>query len=476
MASPDPLRFRGNRSNPNHNAVLHLARTYATHLGLGLTETDSGEADIYWDREPDGDAPCLVFPGRATADAELVCDRSRSGFPVPRAGAPGPTGRAGDLLDACGGFSLRRDGNVIRSDWDLPSFCADLLFRRAERLPAYAAASREADFRRLPDPAFGLDSEPWVDRWMFRLLGLLPRCRARVENLPTRARIWLTHDLDNLSKWRLRSVAGQTLRTPMQLARGRWGLLKRNWGEIAARAFTGRDPYDCMARVHSLEGRRRSASFFLANGRDHLIHRYELSRPRYRRVLRECLDAGKDLGLHGQVHAISDAAGIRSERDKISGLAGRPIQLNRQHYLRWDVAETFAHLESAGIKVDSTLGYNDTPGFRCGTAWPFLWFDCGTDRPTRLLEAPLIWGEFQCYDPRAIDGAAARAGLRRYLDAVCRQGGVFTVLFHNNYFHAAEFPGNAEVYSDLIAWADAAGLPDFDPLATYSEYAGPDGR
>jgi hypothetical protein len=476
MASPDPLRFRGNRAHPGHNAVLHLVRTYAAHLGLGLSETDS-EADIHWDREPVGEAPCLVMPGRSAHDPETACARSRDGYPVPRAAArSGLAVGRGEIIDACGDLALRRSGAIIRSDWDLLSFCADILFRRAERLPAFASASREAVFGALPDAAFGLDAEPWVDRWMFRLLGTLPRFRPLVEGLGGRARLWLTHDLDNLSKWRARSVAGQIARTPLQLARGQWGRLGRAWGEIAARAFTGRDPYDCMDRVHALEGRRRSASFFLANGRDHLIHRYELSRPRYLRVLKDCLAAGKDVGLHGQVGLIDDAAGIRAEREKISGLSGAPVLLNRQHYLRWDADRTFAHLEPAGIRVDSTLGYNDTPGFRCGTAWPFLWFDVAADRPTRLLEVPLVFAEFQAYDPRACDVEAARALVARYLEAACRQGGVFTVLFHNDYFHEAEFPGNARVYADLIAQADARGLPDFDPLGTHARYVGPDGR
>jgi hypothetical protein len=228
--------------------------------------------------------------------------------------------------------------------------------------------------------------------------------------------------------------------------------------------------------VHALEGARRSASFFLANGRDHLFHRYELSHPRYLRVLRDCRAADKDIGLHGQVHFIADAAGIRGEAEKISGLAGAPVRLNRQHYLRWDAARTFAHLEAAGLAIDSTLGYNDTPGFRCGTAWPYLWFDCGADRPTRLLEVPLILAEFQFYDPLAFDGAAVRDVLRRYMETACRQGGVFTVLFHNQYFHEAEFPGHGQVYADLIAWADARGLPDFDPLGTHAHYVGADGR
>ena len=480
--SPPPLRFRGNRSNPNHPAVLHLLRTYAAHLGAALVQVDEGEADVHWDRSaPQAGSPCLVLPGRPTKDADIAFARTRDGYPVPAATAPSQGAAAAaptapDILDACGDAALTQSGGTVRADWDLLSFCADILFKRADFLPRYAAASRDAIYAGLPDAALGLAKEPWVDRWMFRLLERLPRFQAAVAGLPSRARLWLTHDLDNLSKWRLRSVAGQLARTPGQLAAGRFGLLRRNYGEMLTRVFTGRDPYDRMDAIHALEGRRNSASFFLANGLDHLFHRYELSLPRYRRVLAECMAAGKDVGLHGQVHVISDAAGIRAEVYKLAGLAGRPAKLNRQHYLRWNAAETFACLEAAGIAVDSTLGYNDTPGFRTGTAWPYLWFDCATDHPTRLLEVPLILAEFQFYDPLRFDGEAVRRVLLEYLETACRHGGVFTVLFHNQYFHEAEFPGHGKVYADLIAMADARGLADFDPLGTHARYVEADVR
>lgn len=488
MASaPAPLRFRGDRSNPNYPAVLHLLRTYAAHLETGLSETDGEDADVHWGRPTESPAhACLILPARPRLEAALECAWTRGGFPVPigvplglaapGSQAPGIEAAGAEILDACGPGVLERRGAVVRADWDLLSFCADILFKRADFLPRYREASREGRFRDLPDAALGLDREPWVDRWMFRLLGSLPRFRAAVEELPARARLWLTHDLDNLAKWRLRSVAGQLLRTPWEAARGRFGLLRRNYGEMLARALGGRDPFDTMERVLALEGARKSACFFLANGRDHLFHRYDLARPRFRRVLEACVRADRDVGLHGQVHFISDAERIRAEIGKLAGLSGSPVLLNRQHYLRWDAERTLAGLEAAGVRVDATLGYNDRPGFRLGTSWPFLWFDCATDRPTGILEAPLILGEFQFYDPADFDGEAARAVVKDYLEKSCRQGGVFTVLFHNEYFYEAQFPGHGRLYSDMLAWADARGLPDFDPLGTHARYAGRDGQ
>lgn len=485
---PLPLRFRGNRANPNYKAVAHLLRTYAAHLGAGILEVDdAGPVEVLWDHgmPGPGGGPCLVFPGRPEARAETACARTRSGYPVPVAAAenaksPAGNGRgapiipgAGRILESVDGRTLAwdgPDGYVLVSGWDLLSFCADILFRRADHQPARKRQAREAIGVGQWDQAFGLLEEPWVDRWMFRLLGLIPRFRDAVNGLPAQARIWLTHDLDNLAKWRPRSVAGQILRTPVQLARGKYRPLARAWSEIAARAFTGRDPYDVMDRVLALEKGRRSANFFLANGKDHLFHRYDLAKPRFRKVMLDCLEKGMDVGLHGQVHHISNAAAIDAEARKLARLAERSVSLNRQHYLRWDPAATFAGLQAAGIAVDSTLGYNDSPGFRTGTAFPYPWFDCASGKPTRLLEVPLILAEFQFYDPQAFDGEAVRRTLRQYLEAATRQGGVFTVLFHNQYFHEGDFPGHGAVYADLLAMAGGAGLRDFDPMGTHARY------
>jgi hypothetical protein len=476
------LRLRGNPDNPNHAAVSHLLANYALHLGTRLEHVweDSGEADIWWDCSPPRDArACLVFPGRSGAEPRMECGRTREGFPVPVQGVAlagvALASAGGQVLDAAGGFRMLGggpDGSTVFCEWDLLSFCADILFRRADFLPSRIDAARAGLGRGQWDEAFGLLEEPWVDHWMFRLLGYLPRFRAAIESLPGRARVWLTHDLDNLAKWRLRSVAGQILRTPMQLARGQRGAAARAWGEIAVRALTGRDPYDVMDKVFAMESGRRSANFFLATGRDHVLHRYDLERPRFLKVLKACQKRGMDVGLHGQVHFCADAAGMRAETEKLARLSGRPVGMNRQHYLRWDPAKTLPGLEAAGVRVDSTLGYNDSPGFRAGTAWPYLWFDCALNRATRILEVPLILGEFQFYNPRDFDPEAVHRVIERYLAAACRQGGVFTVLFHNDYFHEGDCPGNGAVYAGLLRRIKGLGLPDFDPLEAQARYAG----
>jgi hypothetical protein len=172
------------------------------------------------------------------------------------------------------------------------------------------------------------------------------------------------------------------------------------------------------------------------------------------------------------VHFIADGKEIFAERTKLERLADAPVLLNRQHYLRWDAQNTYRLLEEAGILIDSTLGYNDTPGFRSGTALPYMWFDYERSRPSKLLVVPLILAEFQFYDPQKFERERVMSTIRDYLDKTCRSGGVFTVLFHSEYFQERDFSGHADVYRDLLKWVDAKALPDFNPLVTYRHYAG----
>ena len=62
----------------------------------------------------------------------------------------------------------------------------------------------------------------------------------------------------------------------------------------------------------------------------------------------------------------------------------------RQHYLRFDVSSTWKFWEKGGFAYDSTVGYAEHEGFRCGTCHPYVPFIIDEDRVCRVQEVPLI--------------------------------------------------------------------------------------
>jgi hypothetical protein len=98
--------------------------------------------------------------------------------------------------------------------------------------------------------------------------------------------------------------------------------------------------------------------------------------------LRELVSAGCEVGLHG-LDAWHDPVKGRMELDEIRRATGVQELGVRMHWL-FSNPGTPESLELAGAEYDSTVGYNETVGFRSGTTQVY--------RPlgaTRLLELPL---------------------------------------------------------------------------------------
>ena len=68
------------------------------------------------------------------------------------------------------------------------------------------------------------------------------------------------------------------------------------------------------------------------------------------------------------------------------------------HYLRWRHPTTMMALESAGMSYDSSLGYADYAGFRCGTCFEYPGFNPVSQQALCLRIRPLIAMECSVMD------------------------------------------------------------------------------
>lgn len=68
-----------------------------------------------------------------------------------------------------------------------------------------------------------------------------------------------------------------------------------------------------------------------------------------------------EIGLHG---SYSKKDSYQIERKNLEECSQRKVTKNRNHWLRFEWASTWQELENAGFLEDSTLMFNDIPGFR----------------------------------------------------------------------------------------------------------------
>lgn len=176
---------------------------------------------------------------------------------------------------------------------------------------------------------------------------------------------------------------------------------------------------------------------------------YDVANPALLQEIAAFRDGGWTIGLHGSWRSWRDGNRLDLERARIETVANAPIRHTRQHWLRFSWEETWRAQQAAGLAVDSTLGFNNRPGFRNGAALAFRPWDHRSDQAMGLTAIPMVLMDSQFYDYQLLDPDARLQAMSRWIDEVRTVGGVATVNWHT---HTIVEPyGWGEGYRDLLA-------------------------
>ncbi len=248
----------------------------------------------------------------------------------------------------------------------------------------------------------------------------------------------LTHDVD--APERSPRVFG-LLRQMVLGGAGRrayWALREelraRGLGQAGLFPPTRRREWD-FAEICGLEARHglRSAFYFAVVNRaaGHPCDvSYDAARRRYRRLVRRLLRGGWEVGLHAAYGTCAGRPPVEAQARRYARLFGvRPAGL-RHHYLRLDADDplgTLAASGDAGFAYDTTVGFNDRPGFRLGVALPVEVYDRRRGGGGGLLELPMTLADMHL--PKD-DVPAAVEAVARHLRAVRTLGGLAVLNWH----------------------------------------------
>lgn len=199
------------------------------------------------------------------------------------------------------------------------------------------------------------------------------------------------------------------------------GLVRDFWGDF--------DRY-----VNIEEG--RPSTFFVIPFKDKPGRSLKGKTPRRRRAaycasdladqIRALLDGKHEVGLHG-IDAWADSEMGQAELAEIRLITGASHIGVRMHWLYFN-EESPSVLERAGAEYDTTVGYNETIGFRAGTGQAYRPLNAD-----RLLELPLLIMDTALFYPAHLGLSAKHASVRinEVVDAVASHGGCVTVNWHD---------------------------------------------
>ncbi len=338
------------------------------------------------------------------------------------------------------------------------------LFRQLSREEERGSGDKRAFVEGLSTASEASSAElvdhPWGDRLaqvLARLLDLPEPDDGRSGPLARwpegkRWALCLGHDVDMLFKWRFRSALRLLLESPLYVFRGRFRLLARQWRELYRKLAEGEDPWFLVEEMIDLEKRRGLVStfFFLAESHDHKTYRYHLYKAAVRALLSRVREAGFELALHGGWYSFADREKLQDQKVMLDRCAGIESDVTRQHYLRFDPSRSWVDQLVCGFGTDSSLGWNDRPGFRAGTSLPFFPWDPAEQEALPILELPLVLMDSQFYFDGPLQEREAAEQIRSLVDILARSGGLLTANWHPHVLCEADFPGLRGLYEGLL--------------------------
>ncbi|MEW5788381.1 MAG: polysaccharide deacetylase family protein [Pseudomonadota bacterium] len=194
-------------------------------------------------------------------------------------------------------------------------------------------------------------------------------------------------------------------------------------------------------------GRRAAFNFIAGHSAGAVDGCYRIEEPRILSLMGHIHRRGHELGLHASYNSFRDGGVIRQELERLAATChhngiGADIIGNRQHFLRWDAAETADHLDEAGLEYDATGGYADLPGFRYGTGKSFSMWSWKRQAALKLRQRPLIMMECTIMSARYLGlghGQEAADMMNKLKQSALEYGGDFGFLWHNsNLQHSVE--------------------------------------
>lgn len=306
----------------------------------------------------------------------------------------------------------------------------------------------------------GLIDSPLVEEYGKLLRTQLREVGCDVPEPPKQIqKIYLTHDIDQLSHYRsLRGFMGGLLR----------GIQRPKEGNKAIKSYFGglkNDPWHTSPWLFKLDNSVRQVLgadrcepivFIKVGGGTHkedkpfITHHIQ----DFQSLIKLSKRKNMTFGLHSSYEAGINPFRIADEKRHLERVSKKVITFNRHHYLDSREPEDMQELINNGITDDFTMGYADFSGFRLGTCRAVKWINPKTKELTSLTLHPLTIMDGSLSDKRYmfLNAHEAYEYCIRLIDMVESWNGELVLLWHNTTVEDTPRSYHRKLYLDIIKY------------------------
>lgn len=156
-------------------------------------------------------------------------------------------------------------------------------------------------------------------------------------------------------------------------------------------------------------------------------------------------------GIHPSWQSGDDPSLIGAEKKSLEDIIKIKIAQSRQHYIRFELPNTYRYLIEAGIQQDFSMGYGSINGFRASVAVPFYWYDLEKEHITDLKLFPFCFMEANSFYEQKQTAEKSFEELLHYYKEVKNVNGMLITIWHNTFLGTDEkFKGWRDIYASFV--------------------------
>lgn len=287
----------------------------------------------------------------------------------------------------------------------------------------------------------GLIEIPVVEQYVrfleTELYRLFPEAKGQQEK---QFRTIFTFDIDNAWAYKNKGVFFNLAASVKELFTGKFARLKDRFLVVL---LGKKDPYD---QYDYIEQKIKSdlpevRFFFLLGDRGQFDKNLSWKNVSLQLLIRRLTGLGQT-GIHPSYHSFKQVNKVKTEMERLKKITTDEVKISRQHFLRFQLPESYQILNELGINEEYSMGFADCPGFRAGTCFPFYFYDLAKEERQNMKIVPLTLMDGTLNEYLGLTVEEAKQKSEELLNVVKTYDGVFVALWHN------------ETLSDQGKWKD----------------------
>lgn len=255
----------------------------------------------------------------------------------------------------------------------------------------------------------------------------------------------LTHDIDHLDyPQTVKIILGDLLKRKSLIT------ARNNLSQYIVSGLNPYDTFDFIMTNSERIGVRSHFYFISSDTKMPQDPKCYLGSSRFKSKIKEIKERGHIIGFHPGYYTFDNPDEWSIEKKALEIATNTLITEGRQHYLRFMIPDTFRIWNMNNMDLDSSLGYSEYEGFRCGTGDIYHVFDFINREELNIKERPLIIMDSTLRHYRKYNHSENLTIFDHYISIGKKYKSKITLLFHNSSFYG-EWVGYKSLYSEVLS-------------------------